>query len=133
MIDILKTNITLARLAELSQLEKSRRNSGATHDSNPDNPSSPDDIATAGVSLPGGSFFSRIASWFRKESSSVTLVPTLNSRSQEEIINYCIDNKVSFEKAYAAIIDEKLNLIEDELADLRKDMEFEIEELQSRQ
>ena len=51
----------------------------------------------------------------------------------EEVINYCIDNKVSFEKAYAAIIDEKLNLIEDELADLRKDMEFEIEELQSRQ
>jgi len=51
----------------------------------------------------------------------------------EEVINYCIDNKVSFEKAYAAIIDEKLDLIDNELADLRKDMESEIDELQSRQ
>jgi hypothetical protein len=47
----------------------------------------------------------------------------------EEVVNYCIDNKVSFAKAYVAITDNKLDTFDKELADLRKDVEFTIEDV----
>ena len=37
----------------------------------------------------------------------------------EEVINYCIDNKLSFAEGYAAIIENKLNSIEEGYKDLR--------------
>lgn len=46
----------------------------------------------------------------------------------EEVVNYCIDNKVSFAKGYVAIIDNKLDTLDKELADLRKSAEFMIED-----
>tara|TARA_R100001463_G_scaffold15629_2_gene40753 strand:- start:709 stop:882 length:174 start_codon:yes stop_codon:yes gene_type:complete len=48
----------------------------------------------------------------------------------EEVVNYCIDNKVSFAMGYVELIDEKLDKLVKELADLRKDLEFAIEDAQ---
>ena len=47
----------------------------------------------------------------------------------EKVINYCIDNKVSFEEGYVAIIDRNLNNVEERLHDLRRDVEFTIEDV----
>ncbi len=51
----------------------------------------------------------------------------------EEVVNYCIDNKVSFAMGYVELIDEKLDKLVKELADLRKDLEFAIEDAQFKQ
>lgn len=52
------------------------------------------------------------------------------SKHSEEVVNYCIDNKVSFAEGYVAVIDKKVAEAEKQLADLRKAIEFEIEDLQ---
>ena len=80
------TNKTLARLAELSQLENAKDNGRDAQHSNGGNPSSPDDSATADNNK-GESFLSRITSWFHaKSDSSSSIVPLLDSRSQDQII-----------------------------------------------
>ena len=47
----------------------------------------------------------------------------------EEVINYSIDNKVSLVKAYAAIIEQKIDKVDKDLQDLRRDVEFTIEDV----
>ena len=54
-------------------------------------------------------------------------------KHSEEVVNYCIDNKVSFAEGYVAVIDKKVAEAEKQLADLRKAIEFEIEDLQFEQ
>ena len=54
-------------------------------------------------------------------------------KHSEEVVNYCIDNKVSFAMGYIELIDEKLDKLDKELADLRKDVEFSIEDVQFKQ
>jgi len=48
----------------------------------------------------------------------------------EEVINYSIDNKVSLVKAYAAVIEQKIAKVDKGLQDLRRDVEFTIEDVQ---
>jgi len=48
----------------------------------------------------------------------------------EEVINYSIDNKVSLIKAYAAIIEQRFAKVDKELHDLRRAVEFTIEDAQ---
>lgn len=48
----------------------------------------------------------------------------------EEVINYSIDYKVSLVKAYAAIIEQKIAKVDKDLQDLRRDIEFTIEDVQ---
>ena len=47
----------------------------------------------------------------------------------EDVINYSIDNKVSLAKAYAAIIEQKIAKVDKGLQDLRRDIEFTIEDV----
>jgi|TARA_R100001460_G_scaffold97316_2_gene139874 phage shock protein A len=47
----------------------------------------------------------------------------------EDVINYSIDNKVSLAKAYAAIIEQKIAKVDKGLQDLRRDVEFTIEDV----
>ena len=54
-------------------------------------------------------------------------------KHSEEVVNYCIDNKVSFAEGYVAIIDKKVTEAEKQLADLRQAIEFAIEDLQFEQ
>ena len=54
-------------------------------------------------------------------------------KHSEEVVNYCIDNKVSFAMGYIELIDEKLDKLDKELADLRKDVEFSIEDVRFKQ
>ncbi len=48
-------------------------------------------------------------------------------KHSQEVINYCIDNRVTFAEGYFAFINNKLDTLDKELADLRKDVEFTIE------
>lgn len=48
----------------------------------------------------------------------------------QEVIDYCIDNKVSFAEGYCAFIEQKLASMEDQLHTLRRDVEFEMEDIQ---
>ena len=48
----------------------------------------------------------------------------------EDVINYSIDNKVSLAKAYAAIIEQKIAKVDKGLQDLRRAVEFTIEDAQ---
>ncbi len=48
----------------------------------------------------------------------------------EDVINYSIDNKVSLAKAYAAIIEQKITKVDKGLQDLRRAVEFTIEDVQ---
>ena len=41
-----------------------------------------------------------------------------------ELIDYCIDNKLTFAEGYADMIDKKLSELEEELRDLRRDIEL---------
>ena len=50
------------------------------------------------------------------------------NKHPEEVINHCIDNKVSIEEGYAAIIDKKLNNVDKGLYELRREIEFAIED-----
>ena len=43
-------------------------------------------------------------------------------KHSEEIINYCIDNKLTFAEGYAAIIEKKLNSIDEGYKNLRLDI-----------
>ena len=54
-------------------------------------------------------------------------------KHSEEVVNYCIDNKVSFAEGYVAVIDKKVTEAEKQLADLRQAIEFAIEDLQFEQ
>jgi len=47
----------------------------------------------------------------------------------EDVINYSIDNKVSLAKAYAAIIEQKIAKVDKGLQDLRRNIEFTIEDV----
>jgi len=47
----------------------------------------------------------------------------------EDVVNYSIDNKVSLAKAYAAIIEQKIAKVDKGLQDLRRDVEFTIEDV----
>jgi|11BtaG_2_1085332.scaffolds.fasta_scaffold99518_2 hypothetical protein len=44
-----------------------------------------------------------------------------------ELIDYCIDNKLTFAEGYAAMIEQKLSKLEEDLRDLRRDIEFSID------
>jgi len=46
----------------------------------------------------------------------------------EEVIDYCIDNKVSIEEGLKTFIEKKLEKIENDLTDLKGDVESTIEE-----
>ena len=45
----------------------------------------------------------------------------------EEVFDYCIDNKVSIEEGLKAFIEKKLDNVETGLADLKKDVEATID------
>ena len=47
----------------------------------------------------------------------------------EDVVNYSIDNKVTLAKAYAAIIEQKIAKVDKGLQDLRRDVEFTIEDV----
>ena len=47
----------------------------------------------------------------------------------DEVINYCIDNSLTFEEAYVQLIEQKLNNVDEGLQELRKDVEFTIEDV----
>lgn len=44
-----------------------------------------------------------------------------------ELIDYCIDNKLTFAEGYADMIEKKLSKLEEELRDLRRDIELIID------
>jgi hypothetical protein len=45
----------------------------------------------------------------------------------EEVIDYCIDNKISIEEGLKAFIEMKLEKVENDLTDLKEDVESTIE------
>ena len=47
----------------------------------------------------------------------------------EEVANYCIDNQLTFTEGYVVMIEEKLAKIEENLRDLRRDVELTIENI----
>ena len=49
-------------------------------------------------------------------------------KHSEEVINYCIDNHLTFAEGYVQLIEQKLNKVDEGLHDLRKDVEFSIED-----
>ena len=49
-------------------------------------------------------------------------------KHSEEVINYCIDNRLTFEEGYVQLIEQKLNKVDEDLHDLRQDVEFTIED-----
>jgi len=50
----------------------------------------------------------------------------------QEVINYCIDNKVSIEEGMIAVIDAKLEKAEQDVAIFKKDVNNTMNELNSR-
>jgi len=54
-------------------------------------------------------------------------------KHSQEVINYCIDNRVTFAEGYSAFLNNKLDKLDKELADLRKDVEFTIEDVRFKQ
>lgn len=51
-------------------------------------------------------------------------------KHSQEVIDYCIDNQVTFAEGYCAVIEQKLSSMEDQLHDLRRDVEFKMEDVQ---
>ena len=49
-------------------------------------------------------------------------------KHSQEVINYCIDNHLTFAEGYVQLIEQKLNSVDEGLHDLRKDVEFSIED-----
>lgn len=47
----------------------------------------------------------------------------------DEVINYCIDNRLTFAEGYVQLIEQKLNKVDEGLQELRKDVEFTIEDV----
>tara|TARA_R110000824_G_scaffold86369_1_gene213714 strand:+ start:499 stop:669 length:171 start_codon:yes stop_codon:yes gene_type:complete len=47
----------------------------------------------------------------------------------EEVSNYCIDNQLTFAEGYAVMIEQKLAKLEENLRDLRRDVELTIENI----
>jgi len=46
----------------------------------------------------------------------------MNTKHSEEVINYCIDNRLSFSQAYQDIIVEKLTRLQKQLSDLKSEV-----------
>lgn len=46
----------------------------------------------------------------------------MNEKHSDEVINYCIDNKLTFAEGYCALIDDKLNGLSSDLNDLKMDV-----------
>jgi hypothetical protein len=53
-------------------------------------------------------------------------------KTPQEVINYCIENKVSIEEGMIAVIDAKLEKAEQDVAIFKKDVNNTINELNSR-
>jgi len=53
-----------------------------------------------------------------------------NNDHNQEVVDYCIDNEVQFAEGYCAIIEQKLASMGDQLHDLRRDVEFKMENIQ---
>ncbi len=51
-----------------------------------------------------------------------------NKIHTDTVTDYAIDNKVSLATAYTAILDEKFTQLDKEVSDLRRDVEFSLEE-----
>jgi hypothetical protein len=51
-----------------------------------------------------------------------------NKIHTDTVTDYAIDNKVSLATAYTAILDEKFTHLDKEVSDLRRDVEFSLEE-----
>ena len=47
----------------------------------------------------------------------------------EEVSNYCIDNQLTFTEGYVVMIEQKLAKLEENLRDLRRDVELTIENI----
>ena len=51
-----------------------------------------------------------------------------NKIHTDTVTDYAIDNKVSLDTAYTAILDEKFAQLDKEVSDLKRDVEFSLEE-----
>ncbi|MDB4396115.1 hypothetical protein N9Z65_00720 [bacterium] len=51
-----------------------------------------------------------------------------NKIHTDTVTDYAIDNKVSLATAYTAILDEKFAQLDKEVSDLKRDVEFSLEE-----
>ena len=46
----------------------------------------------------------------------------MNEKHSDEVINYCIDNKLTFAEGYCQLIDQKLNKLDKLAASLKSDV-----------
>jgi len=46
----------------------------------------------------------------------------MNTKHPEEVIDYCIDNRLSFSQAYQELIVEKLTRLQKQLSDLKSEV-----------
>ena len=51
----------------------------------------------------------------------------MNENHSDEVINYCIDNKLTFAEGYCQLIDQKLNNLDKLTASLKSDVTNTIE------
>jgi len=54
----------------------------------------------------------------------------MKKKHDQEVIDYCSNNKVSFTDGYVAVIEQRLASMDNQLHDLRRDVEFTIEDVQ---
>lgn len=54
--------------------------------------------------------------------TTATIFQKMNTEHPEEVINHCIDNRLSFSQAYQELIEEKLTRLEKELSDLKSEV-----------